>query len=171
MNNNDVIEYIKNNSKHPHAALMVEWLLTGCGVETWYEDIREWVICKNPVWYLERDYSLIRPKPACRMYLGITGTPATVERYPDGTYSSNYDENLNWLSDWIEYDPQPTVKWPNEYIQRIAGIDESAAQWIVDNGHIGTYLRAMFTWKQTPQGHDYWENIDQTLNASKLASS
>ena len=171
MNNNDVIEYIRQNSKHPHAALIAEWLLTGCEVKFLDEGLGEMSTCENPAWLPEYKYSLVKPKPACRVYLRTTGHPATVERFPDGTYSENYNENLEWISDWIEYDPELTPEWPNEYIKRIAEIDESAAQWIVDNGHINGTVGNMFTWERTPQGFNYWSNIDQTLNASKLASS
>jgi hypothetical protein len=173
MNNNDVIEYIRVNSKHPHAALMVEWLLTGCEVKVYYDDLEQYVICENPTWRSECDYLLSQPKPVCRVYLRTTGYPATVERFPDGTYSENYNENLEWISDWIEYDPEPTRKWPNEYIKRIAEIDQSAAQWIVDNINEDNWnnLLFMFVWRETQQGHEYWQNIYQTLNASKLASS
>lgn len=157
MNNNDVIEYIRNNSKHPHAALIAEWLLTGCEVEYWHID-REWVLTDSPSWSNQRKYRLVKPKPAYRVYLDEH--PRIVERFPDGTYSMNYKDNLQWLSDWIEYDMS---KWSNEYIQKVAEIDESAAQWLVDNGHIDGEIRRMFVWGDTPQGHDYWENIDSKL--------
>lgn len=176
MNNNDVIEYIRQNSKHTHAELIAEWLLTGCEVEVYRDDLERYVTCENPTWLPEYKYCLVKPKPVYRVYFdkhsGLTGT---VERNSDGTYSENYNENLEWISDWIEYDPDPTPKWPDEYIQRIAEIDQSAAQWIVDNIDPNEadldHLSYMFTWSESPQGHDYWENIYQTLNASKLASS
>lgn len=175
MNNKEVIKYVKNNSKHPHAALIVEWLLTDCEVKVWNNSPGEWLICDYPKWSPDCKYLLVKPKPACRVYLRTTGYPATVERFPDGTYSPNYNENLEWLSDWIEYDTLPKVEWPNEYIQRIAEIDEYAAQWIVDNIKLNdpnsASLWTMFTWGKTPQGYDYWRRIDQTLNASILASS
>lgn len=128
MTNNDVIEYIRQNSKHTHAELIAEWLLTGWEVKFLDEALGEMFTCENPAWVPEYKYCLVKPKPACRVYLRTTGYPATVDRYEDGTYSDNYNENLEWISDWIEYDPEPTPKWPNEYIQQIAEIDQSAAQ-------------------------------------------
>lgn len=172
MNNNDVIEYIKNNSKHPHAALIAEWILTGCEVIVRNNDLCDWITCPNPMWLREHKCRLVQPKPAYRVYLTQSGQPGIVER--DG-FDLTLESNYNWLSDWIDYDRQPTVKWPNEYIQRIAEIDEYAAQWIVDNIKLNdpnsASLWTMFTWGKTPQGYDYWSSIDQTLNASKLASS
>lgn len=175
MNNNDVIEYIRQNSKHTHAELIAEWLLTGCEVIFLDEALGERFTCENPSWLPERKYLLVKRKPAYRVFKLFKRTTSTVDRYENGTYSENYNENLEWISDWIEYDPDPTPKWPDEYIQRIAEIDQSAAQWIVDNIDPNEadldHLSSMFTWSESPQGHDYWENIYQTLNASKLASS
>ena len=172
MNNNDVIEYIRQNSKHTHAELIAEWLLTGCEVKFLDEDLVELFTCENPTWLSERKYILVKPKPAYRVYLTQSGNAGMVER--DG-FDPTLESNYNWISDWIEYESVPEIKWPNEYIKRIAEIDESAAQWIVDNIKLNeansASLWSMFTWKQTPQGHDYWDNIYQTLNASKLASS
>jgi len=175
MNNNDVIEYIRQNSKHPHAALIAEWLLTGCEVEVYYDDPEEYIICEEPTWYPESKYRLVKRKPAYRVFKLFKRTTSTVDRYENGTYSDNYNENLEWISDWIEYDPEPTPKWPDRHIQRIAEIDESAAQWIVDNIKLNksdsSNLWEMFVWGTTPQGHAYWDSIYKTLNASKLASS
>lgn len=175
MNNNDVIEYIRENSKRPHAALIAEWLLTGYEVKVYYDDLEQYVICEEPEWRPERKYLLVKPKPAYRVFKLSQRTTSTVDRYENGTYSDNYKDDLEWLSDWIEYEPQSTVRWPNEYIKRIAEIDESAAQWVVNNVELNESnrndLSSMFSFSSSPQGHEYWWNIYETLNASKLASS
>jgi len=61
MTNNDVIEYIRQNSKHTHAELIAEWLLTGCEVKVYYDDLEQYVICEEPRWSPECKYLLVQP--------------------------------------------------------------------------------------------------------------
>ena len=175
---NDAINHIASVSKHKHAALIAKWLITGWIVE--FKNISgDWCKDKYPGWGKETEYRLIEPKPpkpAYRVYQEYILT-GTVDRYSDGTYSANYHENLDWLTDWIEYDPDPK-RWPTPLVERIAAIDIKAAEWIVDHwddllddrytneGEHSRYsetLTRMFLWSNSPQGSKSWREISDKL--------
>lgn len=178
MNNRDqdVIDYIASVSKHPHAVMIVEWLITGWDVSKrgWNEKL------ENPIWSPNVEYELIKPKPpkpAYRVYKSGSLT-FTVDRYIDGRCSYGNDPDLDWLTDWIEYDQDPdAIKWPTPLCERIAAIDLQAAKWIVgnwdnlldDNYTLNSYNREsstlveMFYWAESPQGIHYWEEMSNKL--------
>lgn len=174
----DAINHIASISKHKHAAIIAKWLITGWDVEFKNQNVK-WVTTPDPYWHESNEYRLIEPKPpkpAYRVYQAYILT-GTVDRYSDGTYSANYHENLDWLTDWIEYDPDPK-KWPTPLVERIAVIDIDAAQWIVDHwdelledrytneGKHSRYsetLRNMFSWIESDQEGKYWLEISEKL--------
>ncbi|MBP9871397.1 MAG: hypothetical protein KBC53_07835 [Nitrosomonas sp.] len=125
----DAINYIASVSKHKHAAIIAKWLITGWDVEFKNQNVK-WVTNPYPYWHESNEYRLIEPKPpkpAYRVYIVGTITN-TVDRYADGTYSTNYHKDRDWLSDWIEYDTESTPKkWPTPLVERIAAIDIKAA--------------------------------------------
>ena len=171
----DAINHIASVSKHKHAEIIAKWLITGWDVKLKGFDER----LECPSWLNNVEYELIEPKPpkpAYRVYQAYILT-GTVDRYSDGTYSANYHENLDWLTDWIEYDPDPK-KWPTPLVARIAAIDIKAAEWIVDHWdellevkYIGSNnysrdsdrLLEMFVWNKSDQGHLYWRSIADKL--------
>jgi len=168
----EVIQYVSKRSKRPHAAMVVEWLLTG-----------KEVMCNGfsidyPSWYPDDDYEFKPQKPAYRVYRDGDLT-STVDRLADGTLTDDRD-NFDWLSDWIEYDQgQNQYKpWPSELVERISKINLEAAEWLRDNwdelldekysscvsvGRDSTKLHSMFYWEPSPQGNNYWESIATQL--------
>ncbi len=179
----DAINHIASVSKHKHAALIAKWLITGCKVE--FKNFKlEWEKAKHPGWLERHEYRLIEPKPpkpAYRVYIVGTITN-TVDRYADGTYSINLIEGINWLTDWIEYDPDQK-KWPTPLVERIAAIDIDAAQWIVDHwddllenrytnkgehSRVSDKLLSMFSWIESDQGGYYWRDIADKLGEEKI---
>ena len=124
----------------------------------------------------------IKPKkPAYRVYRnknnGSTYTRDAID-CPRDDHISSY--NYEWISDWIEYDPEPK-KWPTQLVERIAAIDIKAAEWIVDRwddlleerysgsvsgGRESHKLRSMFQWSESPQGKEYWYAISKQLGES-----
>ena len=69
-------------------------------------------------------------------------------------------------------------KWPTPLVKRIAAIDLKAAEWIVDHwddllddkyvtkdnySRDSGMLISMFCWEASPQGTQYWNNIDNKL--------
>lgn len=174
----DAINHIASVSKHKHAAIIAKWLITGWIVE--FKNISgDWCKNKYPGWGKETEYRLIEPKPkkpAYRVYK--TGNIAnTVIRFEDGSYTSNYKENLDWLTDWTEYYPDQK-KWPTPLVERIAAIDIKAAEWIVDHwdellddrytikgehSRDSEKLKRMFSWIQSDQGWFYWRDIAEKL--------
>jgi len=181
MNDKDqaAIDHVASVSKHPHAAMIVKWLITGWDVE-FQHAIGEWKISDFPTWSPGSKYRLIEPKPAkpaYRVYGGANGTN-TVDRLPNGSLSHGIPDWAEWISDWIEYDPPK--KWPTPLVERIAAIDLAAAQWIVDHwddlldakyvtkcnySRDSNILISMFCWKSSPQGVQYWNNIDNKLRS------
>ena len=179
MNDKDqaAIDHVASVSKNPHAAMIVKWLITGWDVE-FQHAIGEWKISDFPTWSPGSKYRLIEPKPAkpaYRVYLDKEGTPYVARKYADGNVAQTYEE-VDYITDWIEYDPPK--KWPTPLVERIAAIDLEAAQWIVDHWDdllddrytyknnysrdCGT-LNYMFDWEATPQGSKYWESISVEL--------
>ena len=175
MNDKDqaAIDHVASVSKHPHAAMIVKWLITGWGVK-WKGSKG---VIDNPAWTPEHKYELIEPKPAYRVYrkIGCRGT-YTLDRYVDGWFNAPLPENCEFVSEWIEYD-QPII-WPTPLVERIAAIDIKAAEWIVDHWDDllenryrknGTCSREhkdlifMFNWSESEQGMQYWSNIDNKL--------
>ena len=132
-------------------------------------------IIKNTTWVDGSEWQLIEPKPAkpaYRVYGGANGTN-TVDRLPNGSLSHGIPDGAEWLGEWIEYDPPK--KWPTPLVERIAAIDLEAAQWIVDHwddlledkyknsnmcSRDSNSLLYMFKWDESPQGTDYWDDID-----------
>lgn len=172
----EAISHIASVSKHPHAARIVEWLITGCDVERKINDklIIEWF----PSWFPHDEYRLVYPKikPAYRVYRLSDGLTSTIDRMQDGTLT-NTNPNLPWVSDWIEYDEPTPKKWPTPLIERIAAIDIKAAEWIVDNWddlledrytNKGRYSRnsnrliSMFSWNDSDNSYD-WNDISNRL--------
>ena len=178
--NQAAIDHVTSVSKHPHATMIVKWLITGWKVE--YSDDGEypWNYTEDPNWHPNMKYRLIEPKPskpAYRVYIeksdGRTYTQDAINGNRDKTL---LPEKYEWLSDWIEYDPPK--KWPTPLVERIAAIDIKAAQWIVDHWddlledkytYKNNYSRDcdtlthMFDWEAAPQGLDYWGSISDKL--------
>ncbi len=133
MNDKDqaAIDQVASVSKHPHAAMIVKWLITGWDVK---RKDRETVL-PQPYWHIDVEYELIEPKPvkpAYRVYSDQDGDLFVAERNPDGGVCQTFTEGCEWISpDWIEYGPPK--KWPTPLVERIAAIDIKAAQWIVDH--------------------------------------
>lgn len=149
----EAIAHIASASKHPHAAMIAEWLITDCDVEI--SNNKGWDLIEQPTqpaWSRNFIYRLVYPKikPAYRVYRLPDGLTSTVDRMKDGTLT-NTNHDLPWVSDWIEYDDQTQDnklnttnfikhrslnlerKWPTPLVERIAAIDIKAAEWIVDN--------------------------------------
>lgn len=185
MNDKDqaAIDHVASVSKNPHAAMIVKQLITGWNVEFEYA-AGEWRISANPSWSPGSKYRLIEPKPAKPAYRvykrkGQRET-YTQDRFNDGKLSYlNNPEVVEFLSDWIEYDPPK--KWPTPLVERIAAIDLDAAQWIVDNwdellndrylecfgvSMESDRLKTMFAWSSSPQGKEYWYAISKQLGES-----
>ena len=166
----EAIAHIASVSKHPHAAMMAEWLITSCEVKL------DGKVNNNPYWHKDYKYELVYPKtkPAYRVYRykGERGTN-TQDRFENGSLSHIGDiTQVVFMGDWAEYQ-----KWPTPLVERIAAIEPEAAQWIVDNWDdlvAGKYTRrdcnattdillTMFHWTRSPQGHDYWRHISGQL--------
>ena len=178
MNDKDqaAIDHVASVSKHPHAAMIVKWLITGWEVKLKnYEGAID-----NPIWLEQNEYELIEQKPAkpaYRVYIEKgDNEPETVRREMYDKYKDSYDDKVEWISDWIEYDPPK--KWPTPLVERIAAIDLEAAQWIVDHWddlltdkytNYGMHkresniLKNMFSWIESPQYGYYWEAISKKL--------
>lgn len=171
------IDHVTSVSKNPHAAMIVRWLVTGWDVKRKDDDI----ILQAPHWIEGVEYELIEPKPAKPAYRVYK------DRNMPGTYTQDrdingkvtqicFEDNVEFISDWIEYDPPK--KWPTPLVERIAAIDIKAAEWIVDNwDDLLTYkytndgmhkresniLKNMFSWIQSPQYGYYWDRISKEL--------
>lgn len=182
MNNEQVIKYISENSKHPHAEIIAEWLLTGRDVEFHSQKSGHWREASTPNWRKDTKYRLVKQKikPAYKVYKykNQLGSCAQ-DRYEDGTISHHVnDKDVIWLTpDWVEYDPEPK-KWPTPLVECIAAIDIKAANWIVDNWddllldkytYKGRYSREsdrlgkMFCWAKASLDEGYWYDISQKL--------
>lgn len=172
------IDHIASVSKNPHAAMVVKWLITGWDVV--YKGQKDRL--PHPCWSKDDEYELIEPKPAKPAYRVYKRnddiTTYTQDRYVSGNTSHIHNiDDVEWISDWVEYDPPK--KWPTPLVERIAAIDIKAAEWIVDNwddllddvyvtndgySRDSERLIYMFCWKNSPQGSQYWNNIDNKLN-------
>jgi len=160
-----VIEHVSKKSKNPHAAMMVEWLLTG--KEVLYRG------CKvtNPSWLPDNKYEFkSKQKPAYRVYIDPNKITLTIDRYTDGTYSSELPEDCIWLSDWVEYDTEQAKQWPSELVERISKINLEAAEWLRDNWddikkecRDAKRLDCLMIWYSKPQGNKYWQEISKQL--------
>jgi len=178
MNDKDqaAIDHVASVSNNPHAAMIVKQLITGWDLKS---NITGTII-KNTTWVDGSEWQLIEPKPAkpaYRVYIEPgDGEPKTVTRKHYDKHSDSYDNKVEWISDWIEYDPPK--KWPTPLVERIAAIDIKAAEWIVDHwddlldrkyvtednySRDSKVLLSMFCWKASPQGVQYWNNIDNKL--------
>lgn len=180
MNDKDqaAIDHVASVSNHPHAAMIVKWLITGWDVE-FQHAIGEWKISDFPTWSPGSKYRLIEPKPAkpaYRVYVDTKSLLTNTIDDSDGTRHHDLPVLCEWISDWIEYDPPK--KWPTPLVERIAAIDIKAAEWIVDHwddlldrkyvtednySRDSKVLLSMFCWKASPQGVQYWNNIDNKL--------
>ena len=174
----EAIAHIASVSKEPHAEMRAEQLITGAKVE-WKpcDDSSEWETTDHPVWGLGNEYRLVyqKIKPAYRVYRvkahGSTYTRDSI----DGIRDNSLTDKSEWISDWIEYD-EPK-KWPTPLVERIAAIDITAAEWIVEHwddlvaekytrgsSNIkNDYLMHAFAWDMTPQGQGYWESINDRM--------
>lgn len=181
LNNEQVIKYIAENSKHTHAAIIAEWLITGWQVE-FHSTSGRWLEASIPNWGKDTKYRLVKPqiKPAYRLYKYKNQRGSCAQnRYEDGTISHHVnDKDVIWLTpDWIEYDTEPK-KWPTPLVKRIAAIDIKAAEWIVDNwdelltdkyiykgrySRDSTRLDQMFCWAESDYDEDYWYDISMKL--------
>lgn len=180
MNDNDqaAIDHVASVSKHPHAAMIVKWLITGWDVIR--KDDPDNIII-SPRWHKGEEYELIEPKPAKPAYRVFIepndGEPKTVTRKHYDKHNDSYDGKVEWISDWIEYDPEPK-KWPTPLVERIAAIDIKAAQWIVEHWddllddkytQKGRYSRessrldSMFPWRFSEISEDVWFDISKKL--------
>lgn len=177
MNKEQVIKYISENSKNPHAAIIAEQLLTGWDVE-YLTNNEEWVTATRPNWSPTVKYRLVKPKikPAYRVYIDKSGDTLCARLSADGTISQAFKE-VKWLSDWTEYDPDPK-QWPTPLVERIAAIDRDAANWIVENWDVlledkyslggnysreSRYLCTMFFWEESDLGDKFWRDISKKL--------
>jgi len=111
-------------------------------------------------------------KPAYRVYVDTKSLRTNTVDDSDGTRHHDLPALCEWISDWIEYDPPK--KWPTPLVERIAAIDLEAAQWIVDHwddllqdkyknnmySRDANSVIDMFKWDASPQGADYWDDID-----------
>lgn len=108
MNDKDksAIDHVASVSKHPHSAMIVKWLITGWDAEVKIGNI--WQHAINPAWTIGYEYRLIEPKPAkpaYRVYIEKgDNEPETVRREMYDKYKDSYDDKVEWISDWIEYD-------------------------------------------------------------------
>lgn len=177
MNDKDqaAIDHIASVSQNPHAAMIVKQLITGWDLKS---NITGTII-KNTTWVDGSEWQLIEPKPAkpaYRVYIEPgDGEPKTVTRKHYDKHSDSYDNKVEWISDWIEYD-QPK-KWPTALVERIAAIDIKAAEWIVDhwddllddrytlniNTRDSNELKFMFDWTESRCGYTYWKNISKQM--------
>lgn len=173
--NQSAIDHVTSVSKHPHATMIVKWLITGWDVV--YKGHKDKLV--HPCWVKDEEYELIEPKPAkpaYRVYMNKDGDTFSATRYPDGTIYQAFTKDVEWLSDWKEYDLPK--KWPTPLVERIAAIDLEAAQWIVDHWddlledkytYKNNYSRDcdklthMFDWETPPQGTAYWGSISDKL--------
>ena len=73
-----------------------------------------------------------------------------------------------------DFDPTPHTRttFPNmpNLIERVSKIDPAAAEWLEFGDHFGTdfnqnqgTFRAIFVWRESPQGMKYWSNICKLL--------
>ena len=183
MNDKDqaAIDHVASVSKHPHAAMIVKWLITGWDVEFLYKDtINDYNTAPFPSWHPDTVFRLIEPKPekpAYRVFIEPgDGEPRTVTRKHYNKHSDSYDDKVDWISDWEEYDPPK--KWPTPLVERIAAIDLEAAQWIVKHWddlledrytRKGMYdresqlLSHSFDWSESDIGAIFWEEISTKL--------
>lgn len=176
MNDKDqaAIDHVASVSKHPHAAMIVKWLITGWDVK--WKGSKGTIV--NPAWVPEHEYELIA-KSAYRVYTYQGTNSAKLQnRFEDGSVTNIGDiDKVEFLSDWIEYDSPKG--WPTPLVERIASIDIKAAEWIVDhwddlledkytmnNIHEreSNLLNYMFYWYNSPQGEGYWKDISRQLN-------
>jgi len=181
MNDKDqaAIDHVASVSNHPHAAMIVKWLITGWDVEV--NQSGEWITLDGgikPSWSENCEYRLIEPKkPAYRVYSDPDGDLFVAERNPEGGVCQTFTEGCEWISpEWIEYDPPK--KWPTPLVERIATIDIKAAEWIVDHWddlledrytRKGMYdresnlLSHSFDWSESDIGAIFWEEISTKL--------
>lgn len=152
MNNEQVIEYVRATSNHPHAEKIIEWILTGCIVKYWHDYDNEWKETTTPGWNKDTKYLLFTPKPAKPAYrvyrVKHTGQTFTRDNEKDGSRNDILTNKSEWISDWIEYDPPK--KWPTPLVERIAAIDIKAAD--------------MFTWIASPKSGFYCDGIKYQIN-------
>lgn len=181
MNDKDqaAIDHVASVSKNPHAAMIVKWLITGWDVR-FRQGNGDMCSTTAVTWNPGTYYELIEPKPdkpAYRVYMDKDGNTFTATRYPDRTIYQEFTKDVEWLSDWIEYD-QPK-KWPTPLVERISAIDIKAAQWIVDNWddlllddrytRKGMYdresnlLSHSFDWSESDIDANIWEEISTKL--------
>lgn len=172
------IAHIASVSREPHAEIRSEQLITGAKVEI-RTPSGNWSEKHYPLWLSEAQYSLVYPKikPAYRVYKLNDRQTTTVDRDSAGRILEHLDlEGVEWLGDWVEYD-EPK-KWPTPLVERIAAIKPEAAEWIVENwddllddkyvtkdnySRDSGMLISMFCWEASPQGTQYWNNIDNKL--------
>lgn len=112
MNDKDqaAIDHVASVSNHPHAAMIVKWLITGWDVE-FQHAIGKWKISDFPTWSPGSKYRLIEPKPAkpaYKVYRLPNGMTSTEDRYENGDESKMLPDAAIPISDWIEYD-RPTI--------------------------------------------------------------
>ena len=179
MNDRDqaAIDHVASVSKHPHAAMIVKWLITGCEIEFYDDEYKRWVtVGGNPTWYDDIKYRIIEQKPAYRVYINKnTGYTSTLDS-KGGFRGELPCINGKWISGWIEYD-EPK-KWPTPLVESIAEINMDAANWIVDHWddllddkytYRGNYSRdsetldLMFDWSESDINANIWEEISTKL--------
>jgi len=169
----EAINHIASVSNHPHAEIICKWLITGWDVK-WCD-----MVTKNPTWHPAETYKLIETKPAkpaYRVYVDSDGDTFTADRLPNGAIVQTFQNDITWISDWIEYDPPK--KWPTPLVERIAAIDIKAAEWIVEHWddllegrytNKGMYdreshlLSHCFNWHESDIDSNIWENISTKL--------
>lgn len=104
MNDKDqsAIDHVASVSKHPHAAMIVKWLITGLGVKLKGHKL------DNPQWIAGLAYELIEPKPAkpaYRVYSDKDGDLFVAERNSEGGICQTFTDGCEWVAEWVEYDP------------------------------------------------------------------
>lgn len=140
MNNEEVIKYIGENSKHKHAKLIAEWLLRfpNCEVEKYYVDEKYNHIPELLTWRQNEQYRLL-PK------IKEESWPSElVERI------SKIDlDAAHWLKDhWDELDTQ---KYIGHVVYKRSTKNTSR-------------LDALFNWSlDTEHNFLYWHNLNEQL--------
>lgn len=99
----EAIAHIVKMSRHPHAKMIAEWLITGYKVEFLNVHKKDWLEITNPSWEHATQYRFINLKPAYRVFKYKNGEETcTQDRYVTGEVS--YIEDVEWFSNWVEYD-------------------------------------------------------------------
>ena len=88
-------------------------------------------------------------------------------------FTSVYGENESAYNRRFDPTPHTRATFPNmpNLIERVSKIDPAAAEWLEFGDHSDivfctetSHFDAVFMWCTSPQGTQYWQNIDRLLN-------